>query len=147
MRKGGQAAERPRDEPPGQLLDNSLNPFFRSWPGRLHRVVRRTVLLVTPAGSNSLGLADAPALVGIGRCSESSRDEEIAPVALGEFDRLTEPGQTPIAQLERGEAVAFQAFFVNVLKVREIVAALGKKDVRNGLVLGRWEERADFLPC
>src|SRR3990170_8699467 len=33
-------AERPRDEPPGQRLDSILNSFCRSWPGRLHRVVR-----------------------------------------------------------------------------------------------------------
>ena len=96
---------------------------------------------------NSLVLADMPPLVGIGRSSESSRDEEIAPVTFGEFDRLTELGQAPIAQLKRSEAVPFQAIFVNVLEEGEIVAALVVKDVRNGLVLGRWEELAEFLPC
>ena len=35
------AAQRPRDEPPGQLFDTILDPIRRSWPGRLHRVVGR----------------------------------------------------------------------------------------------------------
>src|SRR4030065_2502808 len=35
------AAQRPRDEPPGQLLEPILDPICRSWPGRLHRVVRQ----------------------------------------------------------------------------------------------------------
>src|SRR4030067_57831 len=34
------AAQRPRDEPPGQLSERITNPIRRSWPGRLHRVVR-----------------------------------------------------------------------------------------------------------
>ena len=34
-------AERPGDEPPGQLLELILDPIRRSWPGRLHRVVRQ----------------------------------------------------------------------------------------------------------
>ena len=33
-------AQRPRDEPPGQLFDTSMNPIRRNWPGRLQRVVR-----------------------------------------------------------------------------------------------------------
>ena len=40
------AAQRPRDEPPGQRLEPILDPSCRSWPGRLHRVVRRRALVV-----------------------------------------------------------------------------------------------------
>src|SRR4030065_519873 len=40
-----EAAERPRDEPPGRLFDSISNAFRRSWPGRLHRVVRRMCML------------------------------------------------------------------------------------------------------
>jgi len=40
------AAQRPRDEPPGQLLDPILDPICRSWPGRLQRVVRQPVTLL-----------------------------------------------------------------------------------------------------
>jgi len=35
------AAQRPRDELPGQLLEPILDPFCRSWPGRLQQVGRR----------------------------------------------------------------------------------------------------------
>ena len=37
------AAQRPRDEPPGQRLDGTPKALRRSWPARLHRVVRRPV--------------------------------------------------------------------------------------------------------
>src|SRR3990172_6720632 len=52
-----EAAERPRDEPPGQRLERILDPIRGSWPGRLHRVVRRS-------GELSLELRGAVSALG-----------------------------------------------------------------------------------
>jgi hypothetical protein len=38
---GLEIAKHPVGEPPGQRLETVLDPFCRSWTGRLHRVVRR----------------------------------------------------------------------------------------------------------
>jgi hypothetical protein len=37
---GLEIAKHPVGEPPGQLFDTTSNPIRRSWPGRIHRVVR-----------------------------------------------------------------------------------------------------------